>query len=176
MQEADLLKREVMETPVAVNAAGLSSEAKAMFDLIAKRAYEIFESQGQTHGHDLEHWLQAETELFGRTPFDFDESPEGMTVLAEVRGFAPKELEVDLEPRRVTIIGKRLRSSEPKKDGKNASQKRISRMLRGVELPVEIDTQHVTALLSRGILELDMKKVVATEASQAQSSSTARSA
>jgi len=32
------------------------------------------------------------------------ESPEGLTVLADVRRFAPKELEVDLEPRWRSLV------------------------------------------------------------------------
>lgn len=30
---------------------------------IAARAYEIWQASGRPHGHDQEHWLQAEREL-----------------------------------------------------------------------------------------------------------------
>jgi hypothetical protein len=36
-------------------------------DEIARRAYEIFQSRGERNGADLEDWLQAESELMGRT-------------------------------------------------------------------------------------------------------------
>jgi hypothetical protein len=36
-------------------------------DVIAARAYELFLSDGATHGHDIEHWLRAELELRART-------------------------------------------------------------------------------------------------------------
>jgi len=32
-------------------------------DLICRRAYEIYQSRGEQHGHDREDWLQAETEI-----------------------------------------------------------------------------------------------------------------
>lgn len=32
-------------------------------ELIRLRAYELFEQRGCEHGHDLEDWLQAETEV-----------------------------------------------------------------------------------------------------------------
>ena len=35
-------------------------------EIIRKRAYELFELQGCQHGHDVEHWLQAETEVLGK--------------------------------------------------------------------------------------------------------------
>jgi hypothetical protein len=34
---------------------------------IANRAYELFLSSGATHGRDVDHWLQAETELRERS-------------------------------------------------------------------------------------------------------------
>jgi Protein of unknown function (DUF2934) len=32
-------------------------------DMIRLHAYELFEQRGYEHGHDVEDWLQAETEL-----------------------------------------------------------------------------------------------------------------
>jgi hypothetical protein len=34
---------------------------------IAHRAYELFLANGAAHGRDVEHWLQAESELRGRS-------------------------------------------------------------------------------------------------------------
>jgi hypothetical protein len=33
------------------------------YAVIAGRAYELFLADGSRHGHDLEHWLQAEREI-----------------------------------------------------------------------------------------------------------------
>jgi hypothetical protein len=30
---------------------------------IARRAYDLFVSRGAVHGHDVEHWLEAESDL-----------------------------------------------------------------------------------------------------------------
>ena len=106
MQEQDMVRQQVAEPPIVIKTTGLSVEAREMMNSIARRAYEIFESKGRARGHELENWFEAESELFERTPVDVKESLEGVTVLADVRRFAPKELEVDLEPRRVIIIGK----------------------------------------------------------------------
>ena len=37
-------------------------------ELIRQRAYEIWEEQGRPHGHDVDHWLQAEAELGAPRP------------------------------------------------------------------------------------------------------------
>jgi HSP20 family protein len=171
MQEQDMVRQQATEPPIVIKTSGLSVEAKEMMDSIARRAYEIFESKGRARGHDLENWFEAESELFERTPVDIKESPEGVTVLADVRRFAPRELEVDLEPRRVTIIGKHQAEAERKTDISRSSEKRTTRLLRSLELPVEIDTRQATARLKGGVLELDVKRVRAAKGRAAQAGS-----
>jgi len=171
MQQQELARQHVAEPPIAIKTTGLSVEAKQMFDLIARRAYEIFEARGRVTGRELDHWLQAESELFERTPIDIKESRDGVTVLADVRGFTPKELEVDLEPKRVTIIGRHQSQTDQKTSAHHTLETRSSRLLRSLQLPVEIDTSHATARLQRGVLELDVKKAQVTRAHSAWGSS-----
>ena len=42
---------------------GASTSAEPSRDEIASRAYQIYVRKGQPEGHDLENWLEAETEL-----------------------------------------------------------------------------------------------------------------
>lgn len=49
-------------TPAAVTASAAVIFAPAAAD-VAKRSYELFLARGGEHGHDVEDWLQAETEL-----------------------------------------------------------------------------------------------------------------
>jgi hypothetical protein len=37
-------------------------------ELVRIRAYRLYEERGCEHGHDLEDWLQAEAEIFGKKP------------------------------------------------------------------------------------------------------------
>src|SRR5690242_15825273 len=106
MRQQEAIRQPTAAAPIAIRSSGLSVEAREMFDRIAKRAYEIFEAKGRIKGRELEHWLEAESELFESTVVNVKESRDGLTVLADVPGFTPHELEVDLEPNRVTIIGK----------------------------------------------------------------------
>ena len=34
-----------------------------LHEIVARRAYEVYEERGSEPGHDTEHWLQAETEV-----------------------------------------------------------------------------------------------------------------
>lgn len=158
MAEQEAIRQQATELPISVKTTGLSADAREMFNMIARRAYEIFESKGRIGGRDMEHWLAAEAELFDRTPINFKESREGLTVRAEVRGFTPKEIEVDLEPKRVTIIGRHQSQSDRGSSLNRSVESRSTRLLRSMQLPVEIDTHQATARIERGVLELDMKK------------------
>ena len=37
-------------------------------ELVRIRAYRLYEERGCEHGYDLEDWLQAEAEIFGKKP------------------------------------------------------------------------------------------------------------
>lgn len=41
--------------------SGISSDL--LRQQVEERAYALWESQGRLHGHDLDHWLQAEIEI-----------------------------------------------------------------------------------------------------------------
>lgn len=127
-------------------------------DATARRAFELFDGNGHIFGNDLEDWFRAESELLHPVHVDVSETDEGLNVQAEVPGFTPKELEVSVEPRRVTIMGKR-ETKEERKTKKTVYKERCSdEILRVVELPAEINTDKVKATLENGVLSLEMPK------------------
>jgi HSP20 family protein len=80
-------------------------------------------------------------------------------VKAEVPGFNEKEIEIGVEPGRLTITGKRETKKEEKKGKVVCAESRSDQILRMVDLPAEIDTDKVTATLKNGILDLTLPKV-----------------
>jgi HSP20 family molecular chaperone IbpA len=160
MHEQNVVRHQTTEPPIVIRTTGLSVEARDMLDAIARRAYDIFEAKGRIKGRDLDNWLQAEAELFERTPLNIGESQDSVTVLAEVHDFTSKELEIDLEPKRVTIIGRGRTQAEQETGTSTRSQKRTVRLLRSVQLPVEIDSSHATARFRDGVIELKLKKAM----------------
>lgn len=128
-------------------------------DDIARRAFEIFENDGGFFGKDLDNWFRAEGELLHPTHVTITESDDAVTVHAEVPGFNASELQVSLEPRRLTVSGKRESSKEDKKKGKTVYQEKCSsELLRRIDLPAEVDTAKTTATLKNGVLTLAMSK------------------
>ncbi len=63
-----------------------------------------------------------------------------------------------MEPNRLAISGKRESSKEEKKGKTTYSEACSNEVFRIVELPAEVDTEKVTAMLKDGILQLTMPK------------------
>src|SRR5207245_11492417 len=86
-------------------------------ELIARRAYELSEARGFTHGHELEDWLRAQSEILRGSPADIRETETEVTMCVEVPGFRERDLGARVEPRRLFISGKRQEAPE-RKQGK----------------------------------------------------------
>jgi len=151
-------------------------EPKSLFDrmrriheIIARRAFEIFESNGATWGHDLDNWFKAEAELLHPVHMSITETDGTVNVQAEVPGFNANEVEVSLEPQRLTISGKKETTKEETKKGKTIYQEQCSsELLRIVDLPVAVDATKATASLKNGVLELSMPKAAQTKTNRVE--------
>ena len=104
-------EKPVTITPVEnlIDRIGKTSQA------ITRRAYEIFEGNGRRFGHDLEDWFKAEMDMLHPVHVNIAEAEDSLEVKAEVPGFNEKEIEVSVEPRRLTITGKTETRTEQKK-------------------------------------------------------------
>ena len=145
-----------------------SQRSKEIYDSIARRAFEIFESSGGVSGHDDEDWLKAEAELLHPVHLDIAESDEAVTVRAEVPGFSAKELEIRLAPRRLAITGKRQTKQEQSAENTVYSERCVDQVFRLVELPAEVNPEKATATLNDGVLQLAIPKATLTRSVKAQ--------
>lgn len=141
-----------------VTPESLFEDINRLHDNIARRAFEMFESDGGLFGRDLEHWFRAEAELLHPVALNITESDQNLTIEAEVPGFSAADLKVSLEPRRLTIRGRKQISEESKKGKSTVQERRLDETLRVVELPVEINVPKSSAILKDGVLELTMPK------------------
>jgi len=125
-------------------------------DLIAARAYEIYEFRGAAHGDDFADWYQAATEILQQVPAEVTESETQFTVHAEVPGFTENDLEVRVVPSSVCITGKIQAGPER---WRASSERRPYRIFQVLDLPSEIDPSCVEALVSHGSLEIKLPKM-----------------
>lgn len=129
------------------------------YDSIARRAFEIFDHNGRWFGRDLDDWLRAESEILQPMHLEVAETDEALTVRAEVPGFAANELDINVEPRRLTIAGKHESKEETTKGKTIYSERSAQEILRSFDLPAEIDSSKATATLKDGILNIELPKV-----------------
>jgi HSP20 family molecular chaperone IbpA len=140
----------------------LAAHVDAIFDAISRRAFEIFEGSGHAPGREVDNWFQAERELLHPVHIQVNESEGALEIQAEVPGFSEKELEVNVEPRRLVISGKRDTKTEGKNEKAVYSEFCSDQILRIVDLPAEVETNKVVANLRNGVLELRLPKVAKT--------------
>ena len=128
------------------------------YDSIAKRAFEIFDNNGRWLGHELADWIQAESEILHPVHLEIAETDDALSVRAEVPGFTTKELDINVEPRRLTIAGKHEAREEKKKGKTIYSEHCAQEILRSVDLPADVDGSKATATLKDGVLNLELPK------------------
>ncbi len=128
-------------------------------DAIARRAYELFEVRGFEHGHDRQDWFHAESELLIPVPAKVVVINGGLTIRAEVPGFAHKDVEVHVEPTRLIIYAKAREVSGRERGGTLATGKVSDEVFRVLDLPHEIEPDTITATLENEVLEVTLQKV-----------------
>lgn len=129
-----------------------------LYDKIASRAFEMFEGNGRLFGCDVADWYQAEAEFLHPLHIAVAESPEAVTVRADVPGFKEEDLKIKVEPRRVTITGKRETKKESSDKKTIYSETCADQILRVVDLPAAVDAKKAKTTVKDGVLEMDLPK------------------
>jgi HSP20 family protein len=136
----------------------LFEHTQDVFNLIARRAYDIFENRGHVHGNDREDWFLAESELLTPVKFHLSESGERLTARAELPGFHRQEIKVSLEPRRLSISGKTELLENQESEKHPHSHRHAQLMFHVIDLPCEVDLSKAKASFNDGRLEVVMPK------------------
>jgi len=127
---------------------------------VARRAYELFETRNREHGHDWEDWFQAESELLRPAPVVVSEADGRLSVRVNVLGFEADELQVAIEPRRITVCGRKKLGPADESGEANASFY-PDQLLRIIDLESEIDPKGAIVELKSGILKFELPKIAA---------------
>jgi HSP20 family protein len=156
-QSAAVMQRMKGTKIVEHSSEEIFNQFSQMYDLVGRRAFEIFESNGGSPGHDLEDWLRAESELLRPVPLNVTESNGEYIVRAEVPGFGSKDIKISVEPRCFAISGKR--ETKEKENGRLIrSEWCADRIFRSLDLPSDVDTSTVSATVQDGILTVHLSK------------------
>jgi len=110
-------------------------------------------------------------DVFTRSPFgrafeegdwwpamDVSETGKKIVVNAEIPGMDPKDIDISLNGRVLTIKGERKQEQEEKEKSYHHIERRYGFFSRSFELPADVDANKVTANYKDGVLKLNLPK------------------
>ena len=157
-QSAAVMQRMKGTEIVERSSEEIFNQFSQMHELIARRAFEIFESNGGSPGHDLEDWFRAESELLRPVPLNVIELNDEYVVRAEVPGLGGRDIKISVQPRCLAVSGK-LQTNEQGENGRLIrSAWCANQILRTLDLPSDVDTSTVSASVQDGILTVHLPK------------------
>jgi HSP20 family molecular chaperone IbpA len=141
---------------------------RALQEAIACRAYELFEGRGCEHGQDQADWLRAESEILLPLPIKVSEYEDRLAVEAEFPGFSAQDVEVSAEPQRLIISGRMNLANDEEAENTFSRGILTQNTFQILDLPVEVDVDHLEATLTDRILNVKLPKLVVGKPSHAQ--------
>lgn len=145
--------------PVQVVEADVFDRMNETRELIAQRAYEIYQSRGGGHGYDQDDWFKAEGELLPKMDVDFDVSDGSVRLTAQVPGFEGPDLEVEVGHRRAIVCG-----VHPNSTPKISNGRRARRVMRIINLPFDVNPALSSATLQDGVLRIALPRLLQAKA------------
>ena len=99
----------------------------------------------------------GETPLF-QPDIDVVESDKDIRVIADLPGMDEKDIEVELTEAGLSLHGEKKQQSEENRSGYRCVERSYGSFRRFVQLPQEIDREHVTADFKKGVLTVTVPK------------------
>jgi len=132
-------------------------ELREMEDRVLRGAYDVFEKNGRTHGHDLQDWLDAERELVRKPAIELREEDREFVVTIAVPGIDPKDLDIQVTAAHL-LVKSDVRHEHNPDEGRNNNghmcEFQPGNLFRSVTFPRRIDPAKVKVQLTNGLLLL----------------------
>jgi HSP20 family molecular chaperone IbpA len=114
--------------------------------MIAQRAYELFERRGRVPNHEIDDWVQAESELVYPCCHDLEESAEAVTLHVDLPGsLTADQLTVSVERRRLLVSSEKEISLLYGDESDAHWEVRLQQIFRAHDLPADVDPSEAKA-------------------------------
>ncbi|MGA8224133.1 MAG: DUF2934 domain-containing protein, partial [Candidatus Acidiferrales bacterium] len=130
-----------------------------ILDLVAQRAYQMFESRGRVHGRDWEDWYKAESETLRPVHVELSDDGNELVAVAAVSGYHPDHIRISAEPGRLWICGLPPVANR-RHDGSDAHSIGAGPFLRSFKLSAKIYASRVSTEIRNDVLEVHMPKIL----------------
>ena len=154
-EEQDNVRTPMKFVPVQL----LQQRNAEIHNMLARRAYELFECHGRVSNHEIDDWMQAESELIFPCRHDLEESEEDIILHIDLPGsLTADQLTVSVEPRRL-LVSSEKEISELFGDASDAHwEVRWQQIFRVHHLPADVNPSKATATLNSHAVEIVLSK------------------
>lgn len=147
---------QVQVQPVPAASESLSDRTKNLIRKVEERAYDLFERRGRLHGHELEDWFQAESEVLGPCEYEMAKTDTDLTIAMNVPGFEAKDLKVDLLEDSLVVEGE-VHNKDAGRTGDESFETETSRIVfQRIPLPIGVQSDLATAELKNQTLRITL--------------------
>ena len=103
----------------------------------------------RSRGEEEDGWLPA---------LDLTENPSELIVKAEIPGLDPKEVDISLADKLLTIKGEKKQEREEKEENYHLIERSFGSFSRSIQLPTEVKSDKISASYKNGILKIVLPK------------------
>ena len=147
-------------TPVRIGSK-LSTAFDRMEEKIRERAYQIFQRRAPDEGDSMTDWLDAQMQVLAPIDFIVKDQKKNVVVEGNLKGFSPKQIEVEVGANDLKVFGLHTESTTEKKRGATQSSSNTVHFYQAVTLPCEVNMDGSQAtLLKNGKLKITLPKVL----------------
>jgi hypothetical protein len=141
---------------LTISAVNPSELTRRIHEAVALRAFQIYKSRGCVPGQELEDWRHAEREVVKLLSCGFLGLDDKISVDTDASIFQEGEIEICVEPRRMTVCGKERvpKGESTPRVGETASRDEF--VFYVLDLPIDIDPLQVGATFNGCCLEIDL--------------------
>ena len=141
----------------------LSGAFERVEEHIRERAYQIFLGRKPGEGNPVMDWLEAQTEVMRSVDLAVKEQKKAIVVEGNLKGFTPKEVEIEVGANALKVFGSHTESNTRKKAGATCSSSGTVHFYQAVPLPCEVDADASEAkFLKNGKLKITLPKKAAS--------------
>jgi HSP20 family molecular chaperone IbpA len=157
-QEQDKAGTLVKFVPVQM----LEQRKTEIHNMIARRAYELFEYRGRVPSHEIDDWVQAESELVYPCCHDLKESADAIILHVDLPGsLTADQLTLSVEPRRLLLSGDKEISVLCGDASDTHWEVRWQQIFRVHDLPTDVDPSKATATLGGHAVDIVLPRASA---------------
>jgi HSP20 family molecular chaperone IbpA len=163
MKERLMSKKDSPQLPAISIGNRMSEMFEDLENRIRERAYGIFLDRGTADEDPVGDWLAAQSELVSPIELEIKEQKKNILVEAGLKGFAPSDIEIEVEGDTLKVFGSHTETESSKEDGRCRVETQTSRssdFYQSITLPapVDLDQSHAK-FFKNGKLKITLPRV-----------------